>query len=65
MDRLQRQLELIILRYCLRYSSRKAGWHLGITASTVDHHCRKARERLAPVYHHHRGTTPEQKEESQ
>lgn len=51
----QRQLDVIILRYILHYSSRKTGWYLGITASTVDHHCRKARERLAPVYHNSRG----------
>jgi RNA polymerase sigma-70 factor (ECF subfamily) len=50
----QRQLDVIVLRYVLRYSSRKTGWYLGITASTVDHHCRKARERLAPVYHNSR-----------
>ncbi|GHE66767.1 MULTISPECIES: sigma-70 family RNA polymerase sigma factor [Streptomyces] len=54
----QRQLDVIILRYVLHYSSRKTGWYLGITASTVDHHCRKARERLAPVYHNQRGPKP-------
>ncbi|WP_190233161.1 sigma-70 family RNA polymerase sigma factor, partial [Streptomyces avicenniae] len=54
----QRQLDVIILRYVLHYSSRKTGWYLGITASTVDHHCRKVRERLAPVYHNQRGPKP-------
>ncbi|MET9483605.1 sigma-70 family RNA polymerase sigma factor [Streptomyces sp. NPDC006638] len=53
----QRQLDVVILRYVLRYSSQKVGWYLGISASTVDHHCRKARERLAPVYRKHHGTT--------
>ncbi len=61
----QRQLDVIILRYILSYSSQKTGWYLGITASTVDHHCRKARERLAPVYYNHRGTTPKKKEQDQ
>jgi RNA polymerase sigma-70 factor (ECF subfamily) len=59
----QRQLDVVILRYVLHYSSHKTGWYLGITASTVDHHCRKARERLAPVYHRHRGTSPQKKKE--
>ena len=34
----QRQLDVIILRYVLHYSSQKTSWYLGITVSTVDYH---------------------------
>lgn len=60
----QRQLDVIILRYVLRYSSQKTSWYLGITVSTVDYHLREARKRLAPVHHNHRGTTPTKEKEA-
>ncbi|MFE4874876.1 RNA polymerase sigma factor [Streptomyces sp. NPDC056682] len=47
----QRQFDVIILRYILNYDTKRISWYLGITPSTVDYHCRRARERLAPLYH--------------
>lgn len=55
----QRQFDVVVLRYMLGYSTKRVSWLLGITASTVDYHCRKARERLAPVYRTRYGTHKE------
>ncbi|WP_434600023.1 sigma factor-like helix-turn-helix DNA-binding protein [Streptomyces sp. A5-4] len=46
-----RQFDVIALRYIAKYDTKRIGWCMGLTASTVDYHCRKARERLSPIYH--------------
>ncbi|MGW0779081.1 RNA polymerase sigma factor [Streptomyces sp. NPDC002835] len=55
----QRQFDVIVLRYIVKYDTKHISWYLGITPSTVDYHCRKARERLAPVYRRRYGMTKE------
>ncbi|WP_327666905.1 sigma-70 family RNA polymerase sigma factor [Streptomyces sp. NBC_00485] len=55
----QRQFDVVVLRYILNYSTKRVSWYLGITPSTVDYHCRKARERLAPVYRNQYGAKKE------
>ncbi|MFJ3233736.1 RNA polymerase sigma factor [Streptomyces sp. NPDC086787] len=51
----QRQFDVIVLRYIFDYRTERISWYLGVTPSTVDYHCRKARERLAPVYRNRYG----------
>ncbi|GAA2265842.1 hypothetical protein GCM10010232_67610 [Streptomyces amakusaensis] len=46
-----RQFDVIVLRYIAKYDAKHIGWYMGITPSTVDYHCRKARERLSPIWH--------------
>lgn len=46
----QRQFDAMVLRYIFDFETTRIAWYLGVTASTVDYHCRKARERLATVY---------------
>ncbi|MFD8545327.1 RNA polymerase sigma factor [Streptomyces sp. NPDC059649] len=41
-----RQFDVIVLRYVLQCETSEIGWYLGVTNSTVDYHCRKAKERL-------------------
>ncbi|WP_309144402.1 hypothetical protein [Streptomyces sp. BR123] len=41
---------MIVLRYIAKYDTKRISWYMGVTPSTVDYHCRKARERLSPVY---------------
>ncbi|MFF4285568.1 RNA polymerase sigma factor [Streptomyces sp. NPDC001633] len=41
-----RQFDVIVLRYVLRCETWEISWYLGVTRSTVDHHCRRAKERL-------------------
>lgn len=53
------QFDVIVLRYIAKYDTQHISWYLGVTASTVDYHCRKARERLAPVYHRRYGMKKE------
>ncbi|MFI5621472.1 RNA polymerase sigma factor [Streptomyces sp. NPDC051567] len=55
-----RQFDVIVLRYVVKYATRHISWYMGITPSTVDYHCRKARERLAPV--HRRATMQKQED---
>ncbi|WP_309505807.1 RNA polymerase sigma factor [Streptomyces pyxinae] len=43
-----RQFDVLVLRYIGNYDAQRIGWYLGVTASTVDYHCRRARERLEP-----------------
>ncbi|MGW2709901.1 RNA polymerase sigma factor [Streptomyces sp. NPDC001356] len=45
-----RQFDVMVLRYIGHYDTKRISWYMGITTSTVDYHCRKARERLSPVY---------------
>ncbi|MGA5424367.1 RNA polymerase sigma factor [Streptomyces lavendulocolor] len=45
-----RQFDVVVLRYIAKYDTKRISWYLGVTPSTVDYHCRKARERLAPYY---------------
>ena len=45
-----RQFDVIVLRYIAKCDVKRIGWYMGITPSTVDYHCRKARERLTPVW---------------
>ncbi|MFE7756816.1 sigma-70 family RNA polymerase sigma factor [Streptomyces sp. NPDC057429] len=46
----QRQFDVMVLRFIFDFDTERIAWYLGVTPSTVDYHCRKARERLAPVY---------------
>lgn len=46
-----RRFDVMVLRYIGRHDTKRISWYMGITPSTVDYHCRKARERLSPVYH--------------
>ncbi|MER5988877.1 sigma-70 family RNA polymerase sigma factor [Streptomyces sp. NPDC001787] len=55
----QSQFDVIVLRYIAKYDTKHISWYLGVTASTVDYHCRKARERLAPVYRRRYGMKKE------
>ncbi|WP_069816422.1 RNA polymerase sigma factor [Streptomyces sp. TP-A0874] len=46
-----RQFDAIVMRYVLGHDTKRISWYMGVTASTVDYHCRKGRERLyAAVY---------------
>ncbi|MGW5450161.1 RNA polymerase sigma factor [Streptomyces asiaticus] len=42
-----KQFDAIVLRGWMNKSAEETAWYMGITTSTVDYHCRKARERLA------------------
>ncbi|MCG0283992.1 sigma-70 family RNA polymerase sigma factor [Streptomyces sp. PSAA01] len=42
-----KQFDAIVLRGWMNKSAEEIAWYTGITTSTVDYHCRKARERLA------------------
>jgi RNA polymerase sigma-70 factor (ECF subfamily) len=42
-----RQFDVIVLRYVLQCDTKRISWYMGITDSTVDYHCRKAKERLS------------------
>ncbi|WP_432127485.1 sigma-70 family RNA polymerase sigma factor [Streptomyces sp. bgisy082] len=46
-----RQFDVMVLRYIGGHSTKRIGWYMGVTASTVDYHCRQARQRLAPKYY--------------
>ncbi|MFF3646082.1 RNA polymerase sigma factor [Streptomyces sp. NPDC002564] len=48
-----RQFDAIVLRYVLQYDTRWISWYMGVTPSTVDYHCRKAKERLEPAVASH------------
>ncbi|MFC9431411.1 RNA polymerase sigma factor [Streptomyces sp. NPDC056987] len=41
-----RQFDAVVMRYVLKCDTRRISWYMGITDSTVDYHCRKAKERL-------------------
>ncbi|WP_030574106.1 RNA polymerase sigma factor [Streptomyces aureocirculatus] len=41
-----RQFEVIVLRFILGYPTVKVAWYMGIDDRTVDHHIRRAKERL-------------------
>lgn len=41
-----RQFDVIVMRYFLNCDTKRISWYMGVTDSTVDYHCRKARERL-------------------
>ncbi|MEV7418175.1 sigma-70 family RNA polymerase sigma factor [Streptomyces sp. NPDC089919] len=58
----QRQFDVVVLRYIAKVDTRRIAWIMGITPSTVDYHCRKARERLAPA--HRRALQKKKPEES-
>ncbi len=42
-----KQFDAIVLRGWMNKSAEDIAWYMGVTTSTVDYHCRKARERLA------------------
>jgi RNA polymerase sigma-70 factor (ECF subfamily) len=46
-----RQFDVMVLRYIGGHDTKRISWYMGVTQSTVDYHCRKARERLAPIHH--------------
>ncbi|MEU6996203.1 sigma-70 family RNA polymerase sigma factor [Streptomyces sp. NPDC046465] len=48
-----RQFDVIVLRYVLQYDTKRISGYMGVTPSTVDHHCRKAKERLEPAVASH------------
>ncbi|MET8957180.1 sigma-70 family RNA polymerase sigma factor [Streptomyces sp. NPDC004533] len=41
-----RQFDAIVLRHVLLCDTKKISWYMGVTTSTVDYHCRKAKDRL-------------------
>ncbi|MEU5002034.1 sigma-70 family RNA polymerase sigma factor [Streptomyces sp. NPDC021622] len=41
-----RQFDAIVMRHVLHCDTGKISWYMGVTPSTVDYHCRKAKERL-------------------
>ncbi|MEU6482018.1 sigma-70 family RNA polymerase sigma factor [Streptomyces sp. NPDC047017] len=45
-----RQFDVMVLRYIGGHDTRHISWYMGVTPSTVDYHCRRARERLSPIY---------------
>ncbi|MFF7329063.1 RNA polymerase sigma factor [Streptomyces sp. NPDC090306] len=44
-----RQFDVVILRYICGYDTDRIAWYLGVSASTVDYHCRRAKERMGQV----------------
>ncbi|MET8012876.1 sigma-70 family RNA polymerase sigma factor [Streptomyces sp. NPDC005271] len=42
-----KQFDAVVLRGWLDKNTEDIAWYMGVTTSTVDYHCRKARERLA------------------
>ncbi|WP_326615285.1 hypothetical protein OG949_41045 (plasmid) [Streptomyces scopuliridis] len=42
----QRQFELIVLRYVLKYSADRVAWYLGLTGAAVDYYIDDAKDRL-------------------
>ncbi|MGW6838845.1 RNA polymerase sigma factor [Streptomyces sp. NPDC054949] len=56
-----RQFDVVVLRYIAKYDTKHISWYMGVTPSTVDYHCRKARERLSPV---HRRATKQKQEDA-
>ncbi|MFG2586353.1 sigma-70 family RNA polymerase sigma factor [Streptomyces malaysiensis] len=42
-----KQFDAVVLRGWMNKSAEDIAWYMGVTTSTVDYHCRKARERLA------------------
>ncbi len=56
-----RQFDVVVLRYIAKYDTKHISWYMGVTPSTVDYHCRKARERLSPLY---RRATKQKQEET-
>ncbi|MGW1848850.1 RNA polymerase sigma factor [Streptomyces sp. NPDC001966] len=57
-----RQFDAIVLRHIAKYDTKDIAWYMGLSPSTVNHHCRKAQERLTPLYR--RATRPIKKEET-
>ncbi|MEV8457707.1 sigma-70 family RNA polymerase sigma factor [Streptomyces sp. NPDC052095] len=51
-----RQFDAVVLRHIGKYETRDIAWYMGLTPSTVTHHCRRAQERLDPIYR--RATRP-------
>lgn len=41
-----RQFDVIVLRHVMSLDTRKISWYMGVSASTVDYHGRKGKERL-------------------
>ncbi|MFW6723032.1 RNA polymerase sigma factor [Streptomyces sp. MAR4 CNY-716] len=41
-----RQFDVVVLRYLCKFPTDRIAWYLGVTASTVDYHCRRATRRL-------------------
>lgn len=41
-----RQFDVVVLRYLCAFPTERIAWYLGVTASTVDYHCRRATKRL-------------------
>jgi RNA polymerase sigma-70 factor (ECF subfamily) len=40
------QFDAVVLRYILGYTPQRIGWYMGITESTVSHHCQKGKQRI-------------------
>ncbi|OLO25404.1 RNA polymerase [Streptomyces sp. MNU77] len=51
-----RQFDVVVLKFIGKYDTKHIAWYMGLSPSTVRHHCRKALERLAPI--HRRATRP-------
>ncbi|WP_331762389.1 sigma-70 family RNA polymerase sigma factor [Streptomyces sp. NBC_01508] len=52
-----RQFDVVVMRYFLKCDTKRISWYMGVTDSTVDYHCRKARERLGGDVLHLPGET--------
>ncbi|WP_432038649.1 RNA polymerase sigma factor [Streptomyces cucumeris] len=48
-----KQFDAIVLRYWMKKDTKDIAWYMGIVPSTVDHHCRKGRERLIQALSRH------------
>jgi RNA polymerase sigma-70 factor (ECF subfamily) len=48
-----RQFDVIVLRHVLFCDTKKISWYMGVSTSTVDYHCRKAKERLQQAVSSH------------
>lgn len=48
-----RQFDVIVLRHVMSCDTKKISWYMGVTPSTVDYHCRKAKERLQQAVSSH------------
>ncbi|MEW2134640.1 sigma-70 family RNA polymerase sigma factor [Streptomyces sp. NPDC005435] len=41
-----RQFDVVVLRYIQKFTTEDISYYMGVSPSTVDYHCRKAKERL-------------------
>ncbi|MFJ2819069.1 sigma-70 family RNA polymerase sigma factor [Streptomyces sp. NPDC087294] len=49
-----RQFDAMVLRYVMSCDTKKISWYMGVHPSTVDYHCRRAKDRLQQTVLKHR-----------